>query len=173
VSLNSPLPVILYNVPGRTASNIQWQTTIKLAKEFKNIIGIKEASGNISQFTYLLKNKPKEFFVSSGDDESCLATTCLGGDGVISVIANAYPKLYSNMIKAALTGNLKEARKLNNATYPLHQYLYAEGNPTGIKGACNILGLCRRETRLPLMPISDGNYSNMKSAMSKIDKIKL
>jgi 4-hydroxy-tetrahydrodipicolinate synthase len=165
----SPVPIILYNVPGRTSSNIEWQTAVKLASH-PNIIGIKEASGNISQCTKIIANKPNSFFVTSGDDESALALTAIGGCGVISVIANALPDQFSKMINYSLEGNQKEANKLNNHTFGLHEYLYKEGNPVGIKAACEILGLCTKEVRLPLVSLSDNVYEKLKLSLHHVNK---
>ncbi|MEZ4911041.1 MAG: 4-hydroxy-tetrahydrodipicolinate synthase [Saprospiraceae bacterium] len=162
------VPVILYNVPGRTRSNMEWETTIRLAEYSKNCIGIKEASGDLIQTTRILKNKPDDFIVTSGDDEVALAMTTLGGDGVISVMANALPNPFSSMIRAALNGDYETARKLNFATYDLHKWLYIEGNPVGIKSAMEILGICSNEVRLPLASLSKANYANLSSVLSDV-----
>jgi 4-hydroxy-tetrahydrodipicolinate synthase len=164
----SPVPVILYNVPSRTSSNMEWNTVVRLAKDHKNIIGIKEASGNMSQCTKILSNKPAGFFVTSGDDESALALTALGGDGVISVIANALPSQFSKMIQYGLEGDLKNANLLNQKTFGLHEYLYKEGNPTGIKAACALQNLCSKEVRLPLVALTPETELKMKAELSKI-----
>lgn len=163
-----PVPIILYNVPGRTRSNMEWETTIRLAEYSNNIIGIKEASGDLIQATRIIKNKPKTFFVTSGDDEVALPMIAAGGNGVISVIANAYPKLFSEMITAALNMDYKTARQLNFKTYDLHKWLYIEGNPVGIKSAMSILGFCTNEVRLPLAPLSTKNYDLLKDEMAKV-----
>lgn len=163
-----PVPVILYNVPGRTSSNMEWQTTVRLAEYSKNIIGIKEASGNLKQATMIINNKPDNFFVTSGDDEVVLPMISIGGDGVISVIANALPKAFSQMVNQALDRNYSKAQKLNAITYDLHHWLYAEGNPSGIKSAMEILGFCSAEVRLPLVKLTQPTYESMKMTLETI-----
>ncbi len=157
-----PIPLILYNVPGRTRSNMEWETTVRLAEYSPIIIGIKEASGDLIQTTRILKNKPDHFIVTSGDDEVALAMTAVGGDGVISVMANALPKAFSQMINFALDQDYYAARELNFKTYDLHKWLYIEGNPVGIKSAMEVLGFCTNEVRLPLAPLSLSNYERLK-----------
>lgn len=168
VSDACPVPVILYNVPGRTRSNMEWETTVRLAEYSKNIIGIKEASGDLIQTTRIIKNKPDHFIVTSGDDEVALPMTAVGGDGVISVMANALPKAFSQMINFALDQDYYAARELNFKTYDLHKWLYIEGNPVGIKSAMEILGFCTNEVRLPLAPLSEANYAKLKEELLKI-----
>jgi 4-hydroxy-tetrahydrodipicolinate synthase len=167
----SSVPVIMYNVPGRTCSNMQWQTTVELANTHENIIGIKEASGNIPQFTHILRNAPEGFLVLSGDDESAMATTALGGHGVISVIANAYPKEFSEMIRATLNSNLKKAQKINEGLFTLHDHIYKEGNPAGIKTCLEIKGICLRDVRLPLTKGSDTLKMGLKEEMQKVESL--
>lgn len=164
----SQVPVLLYNVPGRTRSNMEWETTVRLAEYSKNIIGIKEASGDLIQTTRIIKNKPEHFIVTSGDDEVALPMTAVGGDGVISVMANALPKAFSQMINFALDQDYYAARELNFKTYDLHKWLYIEGNPVGIKSAMEILGYCTNEVRLPLSPLSEANYAKLKEELLKI-----
>ncbi|HQV68028.1 MAG: 4-hydroxy-tetrahydrodipicolinate synthase [Saprospiraceae bacterium] len=164
----SPVPIIIYNVPGRTRSNIEWETTVRLAKASKNFVGIKEASGDLIQTTRIIKNKPDHFIVTSGDDEVALAMTAVGGDGVISVMANALPKAFSQMINFALDQDYYAARSLNFKTYDLHKWLYVEGNPVGIKSAMEVLGFCTNEVRLPLSPLSAPNYAKLKEELLRI-----
>jgi 4-hydroxy-tetrahydrodipicolinate synthase len=163
-----PRPVILYNVPGRTRSNMEWETTVRLAEYSDVIIGIKEASGDLIQTTRIIKNKPPHFIVTSGDDEVALPMTAVGGDGVISVMANALPKAFSQMINFALDQDYEGARSLNFKTYDLHKWLYIEGNPVGIKSAMEILGFCTNEVRLPLAPMSAQNYEKLREEVMKI-----
>lgn len=163
-----PIPVILYNVPGRTRSNMEWETTVRLAEYSKTFVGIKEASGDLIQATRIIKNKPDHFIVTSGDDEVALAMTAIGGDGVISVMANALPKAFSQMINFALDQDYYAARALNFKTYDLHKWLYIEGNPVGIKSAMEVLGYCSNEVRLPLAPLSETNYLKLKEEILKI-----
>ena len=160
-----PVPIILYNVPGRTRSNMEWNTTIRLAKASEKFIGIKEASGDLIQTTRIIKNRPEGFFVTSGDDEVALPMIACGGEGVISVMANALPRQFSQMISAALANDYEKARKINNHTYDLHKWLYIEGNPVGIKSAMEILGLCSNDVRLPLAPMSSENYELLKEVL--------
>jgi 4-hydroxy-tetrahydrodipicolinate synthase len=169
VADDCPIPIILYNVPGRTRSNMEWETTIRLANYSKNIIGIKEASGDLIQTTRIIKNKPSEFIVTSGDDEVALPMTAAGGDGVISVMANAFPKAFSEMIRLALAEDYVNAREMNYKTYDLHKWLYIEGNPVGIKSAMQILGFCSNEVRLPLAPMSERNFLELKAEVEKIN----
>ena len=163
-----PVPIILYNVPGRTRSNMEWSTTIRLANASEKFIGIKEASGDLIQTTRIIKNRPEGFFVTSGDDEVALPMVACGGEGVISVMANALPRQFSEMIKAALENDYEKARNINNHTYDLHKWLYIEGNPVGIKSAMQILGLCTNDVRLPLAPMSDANYELLKEVLLQV-----
>ncbi|MEO6190165.1 MAG: 4-hydroxy-tetrahydrodipicolinate synthase [Saprospiraceae bacterium] len=164
----SPLPMIIYNVPGRTASNILASTTLRLAKASDKFAAIKEASGDLTQATQILCEKPSHFLVLSGDDPLALALIGIGGEGVISVIANAYPKEFSEMIRLALKGNYTLSQKLNNKLFPLHKWLYIDGNPAGIKASANILGLCQNYLRLPLVPMSNDNFEALKKEMNNI-----
>lgn len=151
----SPLPVILYNVPGRTGSNMTADTTVKLAKEFKNIVAVKEASGNLLQVMAIIKNRPRNFLVISGDDALTLPIVSLGGSGAISVIANACPKVFSDMVDHAMKGNYEKAAALHYKLYDLMNALFEEGNPSGVKAALEILKITQNNLRLPLVPISE------------------
>ncbi len=163
----SPLPIILYNVPGRTCSNISAETILRLA-EIDHIIGVKDASGDMVQATKIIKSKPHDFLVLSGDDPTTLPLLSCGGDGVISVIANAFPGLFSRMVSDAIDENFVEARIIHRQLIDIHHWLYVEGNPAGVKGAMEILGFCRREVRLPLVPLSDQSYRNLSVAMQHV-----
>ena len=154
IAAASPVPVILYNVPGRTASNISAETTLKLAKDFKNIIAIKEASTNLEQCMKIIQNKPKNFMLISGDDLLTLPIIACGGEGVISVVANAFPKDFSEMTRQAIAGNMKEARKLHYKLTDITNLLFADGNPAGIKAALDILGIAKQNLRLPLVKVN-------------------
>ncbi len=167
----SKVPIMIYNVPGRTKSNIEWTTTIRLANSSKNFIGIKEASGDLIQATRIIKNRPDGFVVTSGDDEVAMPMIAAGGDGVISVIANACPGYFSRMTKYCRAGDLEKARDCNFKTYDLHQWLYVEGNPVGIKSAMEVLGFCENHVRLPLHTMSDKNYSALKECILRISEI--
>lgn len=164
----SPLPIMIYNVPGRTRSNIEWTTTIRLANASKKFIGIKEASGDLIQATRIIKNRPDGFIVSSGDDEVALPMIAAGGEGVISVIANACPGYFSRMTRYCRSGQLEKARDCNFKTYDLHQWLYIEGNPVGIKSAMEVLGFCTNHVRLPLHTMSKANYESLKECVLSI-----
>jgi 4-hydroxy-tetrahydrodipicolinate synthase len=167
----SPLPIILYNVPGRTASNVAPETLIRLANESSKFVGVKEASGNMNQIQYLLKHRPStDFLVISGDDQTTLASIACGADGVISVIANAYPKEWTSMVNAAMGGDFVVSRHLNDFLHDIHPLLYVEGNPVGIKAACSILELSPNVFRLPLTPMTVGNYNKLRVEMGKLKK---
>ncbi len=154
IAQKSSKPVILYNVPARTGSNISAETTLKLAKDFKNIIGIKEASGNLEQCMKIIKNKPKEFMVISGDDLLTLPMVACGAQGVISVAANAFPKDFSTITRMILEGNMEEAKRLHYKLTDIIEQLFADGNPAGIKAALEILGICKSGLRLPLVNVN-------------------
>ena len=154
ISEVSPLPIILYNVPGRTASNLSADTTLKLANDFKNIIAIKEASGNLEQCMKIIKYKPKDFSVISGDDMLTLPMIAAGADGVISVVANAFPKDFSEMTRQVLAGNVKEAQKLHYKLTDIIEQLFADGNPAGIKAVLEMMKICTANVRLPLVKVN-------------------
>ncbi|PKP31492.1 MAG: 4-hydroxy-tetrahydrodipicolinate synthase [Bacteroidetes bacterium HGW-Bacteroidetes-16] len=151
----SPLPVILYNVPGRTSSNISADTTIKLANDFKNIVAVKEASGDLGQIMQIIRQKPDGFSVLSGDDALTYSMMALGAEGVISVVANALPREFSQMVAACLKGEFKKARTIHYELLPVIDLLFADGNPAGIKAALNSLGICKNYLRLPLVPVKE------------------
>jgi 4-hydroxy-tetrahydrodipicolinate synthase len=168
IAKHAPCPVIIYNVPGRTASNITAETTLRIAHDNPNIIGIKEASGDLFQSSNIIKDRPKNFLVLSGDDPTALAMVQTGGDGVISVIANAFPNEFSSLIEHALNNDTAEAIKIHNALLDIHPLLYVEGNPSGIKGALNILGLCSKDVRLPLTPLTNGNMAILQQLIANM-----
>ncbi|MBK7668074.1 MAG: 4-hydroxy-tetrahydrodipicolinate synthase [Sphingobacteriaceae bacterium] len=167
ISKASKLPIILYNVPGRTASNIAWDTTIRLAKEFKNIIAIKEASGSIEQCMRIINNRPKNFLVISGDDNLTLPIIASGGDGVISVVANAFPKDFSDMVRAAIEDDMAKARKLHYKLMDITDQLFADGNPGGIKYALSLMKICDTYLRLPLVEPNDKVKQKLKDLIKK------
>jgi 4-hydroxy-tetrahydrodipicolinate synthase len=163
ISEASPVPIILYNVPGRTASNITASTTIRLANDFKNIIAVKEASGNMEQCMEIIDaTKNDEFYVISGDDALTLPFIASGGDGVISVVANAFPKDFSDMVRAALKDDMKTARELHYKVLPIISMLFAEGNPAGIKAALKVKNITPDTLRLPLVNVSDALFEKIK-----------
>ena len=150
VSQATKKDIILYNVPGRTGSNVTWETQVRIAKDFKNIVATKEASGNVEQIMKIIKNKPSDFMVISGDDNLTLPLIAAGAVGVISVVANAYPQNYSDMVRTALKNNYDKARKLHYQLVDITDQLFADGNPGGIKYALQLLGICKSYVRLPL-----------------------
>lgn len=158
----SPLPIILYNVPGRTSSNIAWDTTIRLANEFKNIIAIKEASGNLEQCMKIIKYRPDNFLIISGDDNLTLPIIASGGDGVISVVANAYPADFSDMVRHALIHDLKTAQKLHYRIMEITDQLFADGNPGGIKYLLSLMKITGPSVRLPLVEPNDSVKAKLK-----------
>ncbi|MFT7351911.1 MAG: 4-hydroxy-tetrahydrodipicolinate synthase [Flavobacterium sp.] len=155
IALASPIPVLLYNVPGRTASNMLPETVLKLAKDFKNIIGIKEAAGDIVQAMNLLQHLPKEFLVISGDDMITLPMVLAGGSGVISVIGQGFPELFSKMVRLGLQHKVKEAYDIHYSLSDSINMIFEEGNPAGIKEIFKTFGLCDNYVRLPLVNVSD------------------
>ncbi len=152
IATNSPLPVILYNVPGRTGVNMTAATTLSLARDFDNIIGVKEASGNFLQIEEIIKNKPERFDVISGDDSITYPLMTLGAVGVISVIGNAFPMEFGRMVRLCLEGNFQEAMPIHFRFNELFNLLFVDGNPAGVKCTLNALGLIENELRLPLVP---------------------
>ncbi len=164
----SPVPVIIYNVPGRTGSNVKPETVLRLAESSDKFIAVKEASGDLVQAMQILKRRPEHFLVLSGDDVLTLPMIAAGGHGAISVIANAYPEHFSSMVRHALQGDFSRAARLNNALLDVHPWLYLEGNPVGIKAAMEIQGLCSREVRIPLVPLSDASYQKLRTEMQQV-----
>lgn len=161
-------PIILYNVPGRTGSNISVATTIRLANEVSNIGGIKEASGNMVQCMQILRDKPQEFMVVSGDDNLALAQIACGMDGVISVAANSFPKDFSLMVQAALNNDYTTARAYNNKLLQGYELLFAENNPAGVKAALSELGIVKNHLRLPLVPLSENLHRQVKDYLQTL-----
>lgn len=168
VAAASPKPVILYNVPARTGRNINASTVIRLAHEVPNIAGIKEAGGDMVQCMQILRDRPKDFLVVSGDDALAFPQVTCGMEGVISVAANAFPKEFSNMVRAALKGDLKKARQLNNLLMDSYDPMFAENNPAGVKAFLAELGLIGNYLRLPDVPLSEGLYKKVKAYLSSI-----
>lgn len=168
VAKASPLPVILYNVPGRTSKNIDPDTVIKLANDFKNIVAIKEASGNMNQIMSVLAKKPEDFAVISGDDSLSVPMISLGCVGVISVAANVVPEPFSKMIKLALAGDFKAAREIHFKLLELMNALFEDGSPSGAKAALNILGIMEENLRLPLVPVSPSVREKIKTLLSAL-----
>ncbi len=155
VSEASPLPLFLYNVPGRTSSNVSADTTCRLATDFKNIIGTKDASANFDQFNQIVRDKPKDFMLISGDDSAALPLIAIGAAGIISVIGNALPKQFSDMIRLCLAGDFKTAAPLHLRLIEITRLIFEEGNPSGVKAALKHLNICGNQVRLPLVTATD------------------
>ena len=162
-------PVIMYNVPGRTASNMDASTTIRLAKDFPNIVGIKEASGNFGQIMEILKNRPTGFGVWSGDDAITLPLIALGADGIISVVSNETPKLFSDMVRFCLKGEFNKALKLHNRLLELMNFNFIESSPIPVKAVLASMGLIEENYRLPLVPLSDKHRQTMKNILKELN----
>lgn len=170
IAEKAPLPVILYNVPGRTVVNMEPATTIRLANDCKNIIAIKEATDNMDQAMDLLHQKPAGFQMVAGDDALALPFIALGADGVISVIANAYPKEFSKMVHASLAGNFEEARRYHYLLLPIMHKLLNMGNPSGIKAVMHIKGLIEHVFRLPVHPVSEDKFKEIVDTVQLTEK---
>ncbi len=163
----SPKPIILYNVPGRTGRNMSAATTIRLAHEVANVAGMKEASGDMVQCMEILRDKPEDFLVVSGDDALAMAQIACGMDGVISVAANAFPKQFSDMVRAALNSDMATAKKINDPLLKAYDLMFAENNPSGVKAFMFEQGLIQNEVRLPVVPLSSGLYDAVKKYLGK------
>ncbi len=168
ISEASTLPVILYNVPGRTASNMLPKTVLRLADDFKNIIGIKEAAGDLVQAMKLIQNKPKDFLVISGDDMITLPMILAGGSGVISVIGEGYPKVFSEMVRLGLQKKVTDAYELHYKLADSIDLIFEQGNPGGIKEVFRLLGLCENTVRLPLVSVDDDLSERLKIAAKQV-----
>ena len=168
IAAASSLPVILYNVPGRTTVNISAETTLRLAHDIENIVAVKEASGDFEQIMHILKDKPDDFMVISGDDLLTLPLLSIGIHGVISVTANAFPKEYSDLINLALKGKFNEAMNVQNSLLDIMQTLFVEGNPAGVKAALKILDITPNYLRQPLEPISKTTYNKLAKLIEEL-----
>lgn len=164
----SPLPVILYNVPGRTGVNMTAETTLRLARDHENIIGVKEASGNISQMDEIIKNKKSDFMVISGDDGITFPLLTLGAVGVISVIGNAFPREFSRMVRLALNGDFANALLIHHRFTELFSLLFVDGNPAGVKCLLHEMGYIENELRLPLVPTRITTYEKIRRVLTTI-----
>ena len=162
------LPVILYNVPGRTGVNMTAERTLRLAREFKNIIAVKEASGNITQMDDIIKNKPKDFNVISGDDGITFPLITLGAIGVISVIGNAFPREFSRMVRLALAGDYDSARTIHHRFTELFSLLFVDGNPAGVKSMLSMMGFVENRLRLPLVPTRIVTYEKIRNVLHEL-----
>ena len=165
----SPLPVLLYNVPGRTGVHMTAATTVALARDAANIMGVKEASGDLAEGALLLRDRPAGFSVFSGDDPTALPLMSLGAEGVISVVANAYPDVFSGMTAQALAGDFRKARRGHNLLLDLHPLLYRDGNPSGIKAVLAHLGLCGEHVRLPIAGVTEATAAGIRDVVLRIE----
>ena len=168
IAAASPVPVILYNIPGRTASNISTETVLQLAHDFDNIIAVKEASGNLQQVMDILRQKPDDFQVFSGDDALTYPMMTLGATGVISVIANVFPADFSKMVTALLQNNIKEALAIHYRLLPVMKLLFEDGNPAGIKAALEIKGIIKNNLRLPMVKANKAVYFALQKRLQEL-----
>lgn len=161
----TPLPIIMYNVPGRTGQSVTAETQLRIARECKNIFATKEASGNFDLINQIIKNKPDEFMVISGDDPITLHMIAAGAEGLISVVANAYPKDYSDMVRLCLEGKFAAAQKLHYKYIDIIASMFAEGSPSGVKAYLSEMGLCQNTFRLPVWKVSEKHHAKIKELM--------
>ena len=162
------LPIVLYNVPGRTGVNMTAETTLRIARDFKNVIAVKEASGNITQMDDIIKNKPKNFNVISGDDGITFPLITLGAIGVISVIGNAFPREFSRMVRLALAGDYDSARTIHHRFTELFSLLFVDGNPAGVKSMLNAMGFIENKLRLPLVPTRITTFEKIREVLRQL-----
>jgi 4-hydroxy-tetrahydrodipicolinate synthase len=167
----SPIPVIIYNVPGRTSCNITADTCLELAHACENIVGVKEASADMTQIMKIMKGKPDNFSVISGDDMMTLSVIAAGGSGVISVLANAFPSQCTEMVNQSLKNNFKAAREIQFRFVEMIELLFADGNPSGVKDMLSIINLCHNYVRLPLVPVSRNVHIRIQKAMDELNKV--
>ncbi|MBR9853558.1 MAG: 4-hydroxy-tetrahydrodipicolinate synthase [Algicola sp.] len=170
ISEVSPKPIIVYNVPSRTGSNMLPETIVRLASDFPNIIGVKEASGDICQIDRIIQNKPKDFLVISGDDMTALPTVLAGGAGVISVLGQGLPSFFSEMIQLGLQGNARKAYEIHHTLSPLMGQIFEEGNPAGIKSVFENMGVCKAAVRLPLVEASPDLKEKISISLKELNK---
>jgi 4-hydroxy-tetrahydrodipicolinate synthase len=168
ISEATPLPVVLYNVPGRTGVNMTAETTLRLARECRNVIAVKEASGNFSQIDDIIKNKPADFSVISGDDAITFPLITLGAVGVISVIGNAFPREFSRMVRLALAGDYASARTIHHSFTELFDLLFIDGNPAGVKSMLNAMGYIENKLRLPLVPTRITTFEKIRNVLRQL-----
>jgi 4-hydroxy-tetrahydrodipicolinate synthase len=167
----TPLPIIMYNVPSRTGMNVTADTQLRIARECKNIFATKEASGSFEQINQIIKYKPEDFMVISGDDPVTLPMIACGAEGLISVVANAYPRDYSDMVRLCLSGKFYEARKLHYKYTDIIISMFAEGSPGGVKAYLSEMGLCQNTFRLPVYKVSDKHFQKIRDLMKTADDL--
>jgi 4-hydroxy-tetrahydrodipicolinate synthase len=168
LNAHTPLPIIMYNVPSRTGQNVAAETQVRIANECQNIFGTKEASGDFGQIMQIIKNKPKEFMVISGDDLITLPMVACGGDGVISVVANAYPKDFSEMVRLCLAGRFNEALPIHYKYVDIIASMFAEGSPSGVKAYLSEMGLCSDAVRSPVWPVSARHLEKIRGLVKSV-----
>ena len=166
----SPIPVVIYNVPGRTGCNVSSDTCLELAHECENIVAVKEASGDISQIMKIVKGKPENFNVISGDDMITIPVIAAGGSGVISVLANAFPAQCSELVSHSLKNNFKSAREIQFRFLEIIELLFIDGNPAGVKAMLSLMSVCQNSLRLPLIPVSRTVYTRIQKAVEEVNK---
>ena len=169
IAESTDLPIVLYNVPGRTGVNMTAETTLRIARDFKNVIAIKEASGNITQMDDIIKNKPENFDVISGDDGITFPLITLGAVGVISVLGNAFPAEFSRMTRLALQGDYNNALTIHHKFTELFSLLFVDGNPAGVKAMLNVMGLIENKLRLPLVPTRITTFEKMRAILDELN----
>ena len=167
----TPLPIIMYNVPSRTGMNVSGATQVRIANQCKNVFATKEASGDFAQINYIIKNKPADFMIISGDDPITLQMIANGAEGLISVVANAYPKDYSEMVRLCLAGRFNEALPLHLKYIDIIASMFAEGSPSGVKAYLAEMGLCENYFRLPVWPVSEKHHSKIRELMKKVSSV--
>ena len=167
----TPLPIIMYNVPSRTSMNVTGETQVRIANHCKNIFATKEASGDFAQINYIIKNKPADFMVISGDDPITLQMIADGAEGLISVVANAYPKDYAEMVRLCLAGRFNEALPIHLKYIDIIASMFAEGSPSGVKAYLSEMGLCGNYFRLPVWPVSEKHHAKIRELMKKVSSV--
>lgn len=168
ISESTDLPIVLYNVPGRTGTNMTAETTLRIARDMKNVIAVKEASGNITQMDDIIKNRPEGFNVISGDDGITFPLITLGAVGVISVIGNAFPREFSRMVRLALNGDYANALAIHHKFGELFKLLFVDGNPAGVKAMLNLMGMIENKLRLPLVPTRITTFEAMRKILNEL-----
>jgi 4-hydroxy-tetrahydrodipicolinate synthase len=169
IATSTDMPIVLYNVPGRTGVNMKAETTLRIAHDFKNVIAIKEASGDITQMDDIIKNKPSTFEVISGDDGITYPLLTLGAVGVISVIGNAFPLEFGRMVRLALNGDFDNARTIHHKFAELFKLLFVDGNPAGVKSMLNAMGMIENKLRLPLVPTRITTYDAIRKVLNDLN----
>ncbi len=167
----TPLPIMMYNVPSRTGMNVTADTQLRIAHQCKNIFATKEASGNFEQINQIVKYKPTEFMVISGDDPITLQMIAAGAEGLVSVVANAYPKDYSDMVRLCLSGEFAEAQQLHYRFTDIINSMFAEGSPSGVKAYLSEMGLCKNTFRLPVYKVSDKHHQKIRELMKSVEPV--